>query len=146
MTSLLSSTLILANGAVLSESLTLTTCLDGYVLVDHELRLNQTFPSVNISLLGEAYEEILVVDEQNLPLDYELADGEASINSLDATQIHISYFTTDLTSKTGKYWTLTAELSTNATVILPEDASILSLNNVPELIESTNGQVTLVMP
>ncbi len=138
--------IVLANGSVLSESLSLTTYLDGYVLVEHELQLNQTSPSVNVTLLCEAYEEILIVDEQSLPLDYKLADGTAIINSLDAAQIHISYFTSDLTSKTGKYWTLTAKLSTNATIVLPEDTSVISLNTVPELIESTDGQVTLVMP
>jgi uncharacterized membrane protein len=141
-----SSTLVWANGPVVSESLTLTTYLDGFVLVDHELKLNQTFPSVNVSILGEAYEEILIVDEQNLPLDYTLVNGEAVIHSLGASQIKISYFTPDLTAKTGKYWTLSAELSTNATIVLPEDTSIISLNKVPELIESSNGQVSLVMP
>jgi uncharacterized membrane protein len=141
-----SSTLVLANDAVTSESLTLTVYLDGFVLANHELELNQTFPSVNVTLLGEAYEEVLVVDEQNLPLDYALINDEVIIHSLGASQIKISYFTPDLTSKTGKYWTLSAEASTNATVVLPEDASIISLNNVPELIESSNGQVSLVMP
>jgi uncharacterized membrane protein len=141
-----SSTLVSANGAVTSETLTLTVYFDGFVQVNHELELNQTYPSVNVSLLGEAYEEFLVVDEQNRPLDYALADGEAVIYSLGASQIQLSYFTADLTSKTGKYWTLSAEVSANATVVLPEDASIISLNNVPELIESSNNQVSIVMP
>ena len=141
-----SPTLVLANGPVTSESLALTVYLDGFVLVNHELELNQTYPSVNVSLLGEAYEELLVVDEKSLPLDYSVATGKAIIYSLNATQIKISYFTPDLTSKTGKYWTLSAEVSTSTKVILPEDASIISLNNVPELIESSNGQVSIVMP
>jgi uncharacterized membrane protein len=138
--------LVLANGPVTSESLTLTVYLDGFVLVDHELELNQTYPSVNVTLLSEAHEDMLVVDEKSLPLDYSVAAGQAIIYSLNATQIKISYFTSDLTSKTGKYWTLSTEVSTNTTVILPEDASIISLNNVPELIESSNDQVSLVMP
>jgi uncharacterized membrane protein len=141
-----SSTLVLADGPIVSESLTLTAYLDGFVLVDHKLELNETYPSVNVSLLGEAYEELLVVDEQYLPVDYSLIDGKATIYSLGASRIQISYFTADLTSKTGKYWTLSTEVSTNATVVLPADASIISLNNVPELIESSNDQVSLVMP
>jgi uncharacterized membrane protein len=141
-----SSPLVLANGAVTSESLMLTVYLDGFVLVNHELELNQTFPSINVTLLGETHEDMLLVDEQNFPLDYALVNGEAIIHSLGASQIKISYFTPDLTSKTGKYWTLSTEVSTNATVVLPEDTSIISLNNVPELIESSNGQVSLVMP
>jgi uncharacterized membrane protein len=136
----------LADGPIVSESLTLTAYLDGFVLVDHKLELNETYPSVNVSLLGEAYEELLVVDEQYLPVDYSLIDGKATIYSLGASRIQISYFTADLTSKTGKYWTLSTEVSTNATVVLPADASIISLNNVPELIESSNDQVSLVMP
>ena len=91
-----SSTLVSANGAVTSETLTLTVFLDGFVQVNHELELNQTYPSVNVSLLGEVHEELLVVDEQNLPLDYALADGEAIIYSLGASQIQLSYFTPDL--------------------------------------------------
>jgi uncharacterized membrane protein len=141
-----SPTLVLANGPATSESLTLTVYLDGFVLVNHELELNQTYPSVNVTLLGEAHEDMLVVDEKSLPLDYSVATGKAIIYSLNATQIKMSYFTPDLTSKTGKYWILSANVSTNATVVLPEDASIISLNNVPELIESSNGQVSLVMP
>jgi uncharacterized membrane protein len=141
-----SSTLVLANGPIASESLTLTVYLDGFVLVNHELELNQTFPSVNITLLGEAFEELLIVDEQNFPLDYALIDGEAIIYSLGASQLKTAYFTPDLTSKTGKYWTLSTEVSTNATVLLPADTSIISLNNVPELIESSNDQVSLLMP
>lgn len=140
------STLVLASSPVVSESLTLTTYLDGFVLVNHELTLNQTFPSVNVTLLGEAYEEILVVDEQNLPLEYALVNGEAVIYSLNASQIKISYSTPDLTSKTGKYWTLSAQVPTSTRTILPENASIISLNNVPEIIESFDNRVSIVMP
>ena len=142
----LSVPLVLANNPITMEALTLTVYLDGFVLVSHELTVNQTFPSINATLLGEEQSEILIVDEQNLPLDYMLVNSETIIHSLGASRIKISYFTQDLTSKTGKYWTLNAEVTTNTTVILPEDASIISLNNVPELIESSNGQVTMVMP
>ncbi len=141
-----SHTLVFANGPVTSETLTLTVYLDGFVLINHELELNQTYPSVNIKLLGETYEDLIVVDEKSLPLDCSVANGKATIYSLNATQIKISYFTPDLTSKTGKYWTLSTEVSTSTRVILPQDAKTISLNNVPELIESSNGQVSLVMP
>jgi uncharacterized membrane protein len=136
----------LAAAPVVSESLTFIVYFDGFVLVSHELKLDQSFPSVNVPLLGEVYEEIVVVDEQDLPLDFTLVNSEAIIHSLGSSQIKIVYFTPDLTSKTGKYWTLSAEVSTNVTVVLPESALIISLNNVPELIESSNGQVSLVMP
>jgi uncharacterized membrane protein len=138
--------LALASNPITSENLTLTVYLDGFVHVNHELTVNQTFPSINTTLIGETHDELLIVDEKNLPLSYTLTNSEAVIDSLGASQIAISYFTSDLTSKTGKYWTLTIEAPTNTTVTLPETASIISLNNVPELIETSNGQVYLVMP
>jgi uncharacterized membrane protein len=140
------SALASANGAITSQELTLRVYFDGYIQVKHKLELSQAYASVNVSLLGEAFEELLVLDEQNLPLDYTLVNGEAIIYTLGADQIQLSYFTADLTSKTGKYWTLVAEVSTNATVVLPENASIISLNNVPQLIESSNNQVSIIMP
>ncbi len=136
----------LASNPVTSETLTLTAYLDGFVLVNHELTVNQTFPSINAALLGETHEEMLVVDEQNLPLDYTITDNKAVVNSLGASKIKISYFTPDLTSKTGKYWTLYTEVSINTMVTLPEATSIISLNNVPEYIETSNNQVSLIMP
>jgi len=145
-TSQFSFTSALTNDPIISESLTFIIYLDGFVLVNHELELNQTFPSVNVTFLGETFEELLVVDDQNLPLGYTLIDGKAVIDSLGASQLTASYVTPDLTSKTGKYWTLIAEVSTNATILLPTEASIISLNNVPEIIESSNDQVSLVMP
>ena len=135
-----------ANAQVTSESLTLTAYLDGFVLVNYQLTLNQTYPAINVSLIGETHEELLAVDEQNLPLDYAVTNNEAVIYSLNATKITITYFTQDLTVKTGKYWTLTAEAPTNATLMLPATVSILSVNNVPEFIQTANNQIVLVMP
>ena len=140
------SAFVLSEGQAVSESLTITIYLDGYVLVDHRLELDQTYPSVNVTLLGETFEDMLVVDELNLPLNYTSFEREAIIHSLDAIQIRITYFTQDLTSKTGKYWTLSAEVPSETTVVLPEATSIISLNNIPELIETYNDQVSLLMP
>ena len=137
--------LVLANSPIVSESIKLLTYLDGYVLVEHEAILNQTYPSINVTLLGGDYSEILVLDGQNLPLEYIIVDNEAIIYNIGSTHIKISYFTSDLTFKTGKYWTLRTELFTNTTILLPEGSSIISLNKVPELIESSDDQITLVM-
>lgn len=140
-----SHSIVLANAPITSESIKLLTYLDGYVLVDHEVHLNQTYPSMNVTLLGGDYSKILVLDDQNLPLEYLIVDNKAIIYNIGSTQIKISYFTSDLTFKTGKYWTLRTELFTNATIILPEGSSIISLNKVPELIESSDERITLVM-
>jgi uncharacterized membrane protein len=89
---------------------------------------------------------LLVVDERNLPLDFSTANGEVVVYSLGSGTIRISYLTQDLTAKTGQYWTLRADVPVNATVNLPEAVTIISLNNVPNSIESSDSQMTLVMP
>ena len=132
--------------AITSETLTLTIYLDGYVRAVHELEIDQPYPTVNAKLLGQTYENLIVEDEQNLPLDFSTANGTATIYSLGANRIRISYMTQELISKTGKLWTLKTETSTNVTLILPEGSSIVSLSSVPEVIESLNSQVSLVMP
>jgi uncharacterized membrane protein len=142
----LSLSLAAPDSPIASETLTLTAYLDGFVLATHEFEINQTYPAVNVSLLGENQENLLFLDEQNLPLDYSVANGEVTVFSLGASRIKVSYLTQDLTAKTSQYWTLTAQVSTNTTVILPEATTIISLNSVPETIESSDGQVTLVMP
>jgi len=131
---------------VISESLTLSVYLDGFVLVTHELETNQTYPAVNVTLIGENHENLLFLDQQNLPLNYIVTDEQATVYSLGAGKIKAAYLTQELTTKTGKYWTLTAQVYTNITVILPANVTIISLNNVPEQIESTDAQILLVMP
>ena len=139
------SSLTLADSPATLKTLTLRAYLDGYVQVTHELQVDESYPSINVTLLGEP-QSLLVVDEQELLLDFSLADNSIIVDSLGCSWMKTSYFTQDLTSKTGKYWTLRANVSINTTIVLPEDASIISLNVVPDLIQSSENQVTLVMP
>ena len=128
------------------ESLFFTLYFDGFVLVEYEVTTDPTYPAVNISLFGAVMEEILVIDEIGLPLNYSLLDGNMTIYSLGTRKVTITYLTQDLTTKTGRYWTLTVDVPTNSTVILPIEAAIVSLNQVPDMIEESSGQMILVMP
>ncbi len=128
------------------HSLLFVVYLDGYVFVEYGVEVNQTYPEVNVTLFGETYEDLLVVDEQGLPVDFSQFDNTISVSSLGVGSLRIAYFTSDLTSKLGRIWTLSTEVPINVTVELPLEASIVSLGAVPELIESQDGIVILVMP
>jgi uncharacterized membrane protein len=134
------------DGVVVQETINLTAYFDGFVLANYVFQINKTYPVVNVRLLGENHENLVFYDEDNMPLDHESANDGFIVYSLGASVIKASYLTQDLTIKTGKYWTLKAEVSSNTIVVLPESATIISLNVVPEKIESSNGQITLVMP
>lgn len=135
-----------ADTAFESRSLTITAYLDGFVEVNHELQLDQTILSINVSLLGQTRQHLLIVDEKDLPLDFLLADNQVTINSIGSTRVCISYLTQDLTSKIGSYWILSFNCSESKLIVLPENASIIGLNTVPDLIENSGNHINLEMP
>ena len=135
-----------ATTAIESESLTITIYLDGFVLVNQNIELNQQTLSINVTLLGTTHQNLLVIDENNLPLDYTIMGNNTTIYNIGSTKINLSYLTQDLTSKIGKYWTVTLDYPNSKQLVLPENTSIISLSDVPDLIESSNTQITLTMP
>jgi len=140
------SSLVFAENPIIFESLTLTVYYDGYVQITNIFEINQTYPQVTFDLLTPTPEDLLIEDEQGSLLDYAITETQVTVFSLGASQIKISYFTPNLTYKTGKFWTIALDVPINTTIILPENATIISLNKVPEIIESFNGQVTIIMP
>jgi len=133
------------SNAIITETLKLTVYFDGFVLTVHEIEVNQSYPTVNVTLLSKAYENMLVLDGKNLPLEYVVENREAVIYSLGTNEVKISYLTQELTSKIGRYWSLKTETTVNTAIVLPESATVISLSDVPEQIDSSNEQLTLVM-
>lgn len=127
------------------ETLTLTVYVDGFVFVDYALHVDPTSPTQNITVFGQTLEELLVVDGDGLPLDYSINDSLLSVDSLGANKIGVTYLTQDLTSKDGKYWTLTIDAPISTQIITAEETSIISLNKVPEMIQTNDNKVTLIM-
>ncbi len=127
------------------ETLLLTVYPDGFVSVDYTLQVDPTFPTQNITVFGQVLEDPLIVDNDGLPLDYSISNGTISVYSLGADKIKLSYLTQDLTSKEGRYWTLTIDTPVNTRIILPVETTIISLNKVPEMIETSDNRVELLM-
>jgi uncharacterized membrane protein len=125
--------------------LVLTVYPDGFVSVDYTLLVDPTFPTQNITVFGQVLEDLLAVDKNGLPLDYSLNNYGLSVYSLGTEEISITYLTQDLTSKEGRYWTLELVAPANTRIILPLEAAIISLNKVPEMIETSGDKVTLLM-
>lgn len=127
------------------ETLVLTIYSDGFTSVDYELTINSTFPTHNITIFGQVLEDLIVVDSNGLPLGYSLNNSILSVFSLGANEIRITYNTQDLTTKEGRYWTVQVDAPINTRIILPEEAVIISLNNIPTIIETNDNKMTLLM-
>lgn len=127
------------------ETLFLTVYADGYVYVDYTLRVDPTFPTQNITVFGQVLEYFLVVDKDGLPLDYSMVNSIISVYSLGSDEIKLTYLTQDLTSKEGRFWTLSLVAPINIVIIFPVNTTIISLNQVPEMIEIRDNRVELLM-
>ena len=127
------------------ETLVLTVYPDGFVFVDYTLLVDPTFPTLNITVFGQVLEDLIVVDADGLPLGYSLNSSTLNVYSLGKEEISVTYLTQDLTLKEGRYWTLVLVAPINTRIILAVETTIISLNKVPEMIETSNDKVTLLM-
>ncbi|MGD2067024.1 MAG: hypothetical protein PVI43_07660, partial [Candidatus Bathyarchaeota archaeon] len=128
------------------ETLSLTVYPDGFVFVDYTVLVDPTSPIQNITVFGQVLEDLLVAGRDGLPLDYSIGNNYiVSVYSLGTDEIKLTYLTQDLTSKEGRYWTLTIEAPVSTHILLPEETTIISLNQVPEMIETSENRVELLM-
>lgn len=134
-----------ANGQFAAESTTLTVFRDGLVRVTQVLVVNQSVPAIKLSLLSPSVGNVLVLDQANLPLSYEISRGNITIFTVGASQVTLEYDTTDLTRKEGGVWTLILNTSYDTTVVLPRDSIVTYVSELPAATSSRDRQPTLVL-
>jgi uncharacterized membrane protein len=108
---------------------------DGSIYVTYVLDVNSSAPSISLPLLVESPDGIFATDERNLPVSLQVIGGNVTLNTLGATSVQLEYGTTALSSKQGAVWTIVLDLPYAVNVSLPEGATIVYLNDIPELIE-----------
>jgi uncharacterized membrane protein len=133
-------------GIAVPESLSFTVYVDGYVFVDYTVRVDAESPEANITVFGQVMSDMLVVDGENLPLDYSSVGAQLLVYTLGVDKVKISYFTQDLTEKDGRFWTLNVTTPADSTILMPAEATIVDFNEVPDLIETSGDQILLLMP
>jgi len=112
---------------------------DGVVSVDYSVDVDPTLVSVNVTVFGVMLTDILVVDQDGLPLDYAVSDSVMKVDSLGAVSVTISYSTPDLTSKAASLWIFNATTSVTSSVSLPAGSTITSLSSVPLEVGTLDG-------
>jgi len=117
---------------------------DGYAHVTHVIQVPEGELSIQTSLLGSP-EFLLVISGEGEPLDYELNDTIITVYALGAEEVIIEYDTADLTEKIAGVWILKLTIGEKTEVLLPQDASIVYMSDIPEEIGSKNGRVYLLL-
>ncbi|MGD6850588.1 MAG: helix-turn-helix transcriptional regulator [Candidatus Bathyarchaeia archaeon] len=116
---------------------------DGLVHVKQTLTLDSTAPQTEATLLSSEVENLVILDENQLAVDYE-ADGETLlIYSFGASKAQVEYDTNTLTSKANEVWTLRVENPYDLTVVFPVNSSVIYLSDAPAAIETVDNEVNL---
>ena len=126
------------------KRLTTTIYADGYVWVEYEVEANPLLPSINLTLFGVRFEDLIVTGGDGLILDYNTTQNGLEVDTLGLADIKISYFTQDLTNKTGRLWTFTIDAPVDITVKLPKELTVVGLSKAPLSISSEGETLTIV--
>lgn len=112
-----------------------TVYRDGYVHVDHELTLLSLEATIYYEPVGWPLELCSVTDQTGAPLIFDTDDTGIIIHVLGADSITISYDTAQITSKEGAFWTLYATFEDETTFMLPDGATIIYADPLPDEID-----------
>ncbi len=126
--------------------LSFTVYADGYTAVDYFSDVDPTRPRVNVTLFGSLYLDVLVEDQDGLLLGYSPSEGGLSIDTLGSISVLVSYFTQDLTDKSGQIWTISVSAPVDVSIILPGGSTIVSLSSLPLSMGSLGENLLITMP
>ena len=125
------------------ESTDLQIYRDGLVRVTQTLIVNETLPAVTLPLLNSSVDNFVVLDENQTVLDYEIGGINLTVFTLGAENVSLQYDTHSLTKKDFEVWTFLIDAPYNLTVRLPEDSTVVYLNEIPTSIETEGNKITL---
>lgn len=128
------------------DSLLITLFADGKALIEYRLSTDVTVPTISISLFGTQFDQLIVVDEENLLLDNRIENSALVVDTFGASSVFITYTTSDLVNKTGRLWTFVIDSPIDASIKLPADSVIIGLNQIPNSIKLSGNQYLMIMP
>lgn len=125
------------------ESTDLQIYRDGLVRITQTLVVNETVPVVTLSLLASSVDNVIVLDENQTFLDYEIDGIDLTVFTLGTTSVLLQYDTHSLTRKDFDVWSLIVDTPYNLTVLLPEESTVIYLSEMPASIDTEGNKITL---
>jgi len=125
------------------ESIDLIVYRDGSVHVTQTLIVDKLAPRVTLSLLSVSVENLIALDENQLSVDYEMDGSNLTVFTLGTERILVEYDTLSLSKKEAEVWTLIIVNPYNLTLFLPQNATVIYLNNMPIAIDTSGTGIKL---
>jgi len=127
------------------ESMNIKIYRDGLAHVTQTLIIDELFPEIFLPLLSLSVENLIVLDENQLAVDYQIDGGNLTVFTLGASHVLIEYDTIALTNKDAEVWTLILDNPYNLTVFLPQNSTIIYLRQMPTAIDTTGNEISLTL-
>jgi len=127
------------------ESMTINVYRDGLTHVTQTLIVDNLVPKIDMPLLSSSVENLIILDENQTLIDYKLDAGNLTVFTLGASHVSVEYDTITLTNKEADVWTLILNNPFNLSVFLPQNSTIVYLNQMPTAIDTTGNQLSLVL-
>ncbi len=127
------------------ESVDVTVYRDGVVHVTHTVTVDELTPEITLSLLSSSVENLIVLDEDNLTVDYDINEDDLTVFTLGAESISVEYDSIALTSKEAEVWTLVADTPYTSSVFLPQNSTVIYLNMMPTAIDTSGTGIKLAL-
>lgn len=127
------------------QSTSIEVYRDGLTHITQLLTVDELKPQITITLLSASIENLVVLDANNIAIDFEVSGSNLNIFTFGATQITVEYDTVSLTSKQAEVWSIIVNNPYNLTLFLPENSTIIYLNHVPTQINTETNKVSLMI-
>jgi len=127
------------------ESIEVKVYRDGLTHITQTVIVDEFLPEIILPLLSTTVENLIVLDENQLAVDYQQSTGNLTVFTLGAPCVSIEYDTVALTSKEAEVWTLSMNNPYSLTVSLPSNSTIVYLSHVPAMIDATSPELSLAL-
>jgi uncharacterized membrane protein len=119
---------------------------DGSALLTYHVESDPTKVRVDVEIFGESYSNLIIRDEDGLPLGSTVTATGLTIDTIGASELNIVYSTSDLTTKDGPLWNLNITSPISTRIILPQGAAIFDLSEIPTDIGNIDGAQYIELP
>ena len=127
------------------EKTNITIHRDGLVSIKQIVDIDELYPQITLPLFSSSIENIIILDQNQKLVDYELVTQNLTIFSLGATQISIDYETFSLTNKIAEIWSINLENQYEVTISLPKNSTVIYLNQMPNAIDTLDDIITFTL-
>jgi len=128
------------------ESLIVTLFGDGKAQIEYRLSTDVTVPTISVPLFGTVFEQLIVVDDENQLVDNRIEGNNLVMDTFGASNVLITYTTSDLVNKTGRLWTFSIDSPIDVSIRLPSESVIIELNQIFISLKQSENQYLMVMP